>query len=52
MLLRHLARNGVHVSGKGVYTSYVVEEWTTAKSRQIFPMDADDGVNQLRGKKP
>lgn len=52
LLLRHLARNGVHVSGKGVYTSYVVEEWTTANSRQISPMDVDDGVNQLREKKP
>jgi hypothetical protein len=50
LLLRHLARNG-HVSRKGVYTSYAVEEWTTANKRQISPMDADDGVNQLRGKK-
>jgi hypothetical protein len=52
LLLRHLALNGIHVSGKGVYTSYVVEEWTTVNSRQISPMDADDFVNQLRGKKP
>lgn len=52
LLLRHLARNGVHVSGKGVYTSYVVEEWASANSRQISPMEADDGVNPLRGKTP
>jgi hypothetical protein len=51
-LLRHLARNSVRVSGGGVYTSYVVEELTTADSRQISPLDADDGVNQLSGKKP
>src|SRR4029077_3371739 len=51
-LLRHLARNGVRVSGRGVYTSYVVEEWTTANNRQISPRDADDCVNRLRGKAP
>jgi hypothetical protein len=51
-LLRHLARNGVRVSGRGVYTSYVVEELTTANSDQTSPMDADDGVDQVRGKTP
>jgi len=45
LLLIHLARNGVRVSGRGVYTSYVVEAWTTGHDRQSCPMDADDGVN-------
>ena len=52
LLLRHLARNGVRVSGRGVYTSYVVEGWTTDNERQSCPMDTDDGVNRLRGKAP
>ena len=52
LLLRHLARNGVRVSGRGVYTSYVVEAWTTDHDRRSCPMDADDGVNRLRGKAP
>jgi len=51
-LLRHLARNGVRVSGSVMYTSYVVEELTTANSDQTSPMDADDGVDQVRGKTP
>jgi hypothetical protein len=52
LLLRHLAGNGVRVSGRGLYTAYMVEELTTTNSRQISPVDADDGVNKLRGKEP
>jgi hypothetical protein len=39
LLLRHLAGNGVRVSGRGVYTAYVIEELTTPSSRKISPMD-------------
>jgi len=52
LLLQRLAGNGVRVSGRGVYTAFVVEELTTTNSRQISPMNADDGVNKLRGKEP
>jgi hypothetical protein len=52
LLLRHLAGNGVRVSGRGVYTSYVVESWTTDHDRQSCLIDADDGVNRIRGKAP
>jgi hypothetical protein len=49
-LLRRLAGNGARVSGRGLYTAYVVEELTTANSRRT--LDADDGVNKRRGKEP
>ena len=53
LLLQRLAGNGVRVSGRGVYTSYLIEELTTAANGcRSSPVDADDGVNKLRGKTP
>ena len=53
LLLQRLAGNGVRVSGSGVYTSYVVEELTTAANGgRSALVDADDGLNKLRGKTP
>ena len=53
LLLQRLAGNGVRVSGSGVYTSYLVEELTTAANGgRSCPVDADDGLNKLRRKTP
>jgi len=50
LLLQRLAGNGVRVSGSGVYTSYVVEELTTAANGRSAPVDSDDGINKLSGR--
>lgn len=51
LLLQRLAGNAVRVSGSGVYTSYLVEELTTAANGgRSSPVDADDGLNKLRRK--
>ena len=53
LLLQRLAGNGVRVSGRGLYTSHLIEELTTAANGgRSAPVDADDGVNKLRGKTP
>jgi hypothetical protein len=53
LLLQRLAGNGVRVSGSGLYTSYLVEELTAAANGgRSSPVDADDGLNKLRGKTP